>query len=113
VQAFYLRDFGNPLDEAQANPHKFRILKVLDYDLKYNEDLTEGRLSSSNELVPVIIFLSLGSHGHFYQIPPLLNAFQSHTAYLSDQDPERHYHLHAFAFDFREMPSVFSRIMVD
>jgi hypothetical protein len=45
VQAFYLRDLGNPMDEGQANPHKFRILKVLDYDLKYNEDLTEGRLN--------------------------------------------------------------------
>ena len=33
------------MDEDQANPHKFRILKVLDYDLKYNEDLTEGRLN--------------------------------------------------------------------
>jgi hypothetical protein len=32
---------------------------------------------------------------------------------MSDQDPERHYHMHAFAFDFREMPSVFSRIMLE
>jgi hypothetical protein len=63
------------MDESLVNPHNFRILKVLDYDLKYNEDLTEGRLNQTKELVPVIVFLSLGSHGHFYQIPPLLNAF--------------------------------------
>lgn len=36
VQAFSLRDLGSPMDEAQVNPHKFRILKVLDYDLRYN-----------------------------------------------------------------------------
>ena len=33
VKAFYLRDLGSKEDEAVVNPLKYRVLKVLDYDI--------------------------------------------------------------------------------
>ena len=103
MQPLYLKDIGSNVEESVANPFKFRVLKVLDYEKKGEE---------KKKSIPVIIFLTPGSHGHFFQIPPMLNSFYNHTLYLSKKY-DVIYELHAFAFDFREMPSVFSRVMID
>jgi len=42
----------------------------------------------------------------------MLNSFYNHTLYLNQKSNDVFYELHAFAFDFREMPSVFSGVMI-
>jgi len=74
--------------------------------------LSSGKLDAGKTLVPLVIFLTHGSHGDFGQIPPIFNAFYNHTLTLNNASKLFHYHLFAFSFDLKKMPSVFSNVMV-
>lgn len=91
VEFYKLSDYNKEIDEQKVNPSGFSLIRIRDYERDFN--------SSAKK---VIVFLTYGSHGHFFQIPPLLNALYNHTKFLNHQ-------LIAFSFDFKKMPSAFSK----
>jgi hypothetical protein len=68
VQRLSLRDIDINLTEQEesiVNPNGFGVITIGDYEKKYQE-ISKLRKESSKPVLPIIIFLSYGSHGHFY-----------------------------------------------
>jgi hypothetical protein len=101
VERILLSDIDPSIDESTVNPHGFAVLRVRDYEFSHGPNLAKN-------VVPLVVFITYGSHGHYYQVPSLLNALQNHTLYLSQLSTTSDYVLMPFVFDFREMPTAFS-----
>ena len=113
VKEYGRRDFDKVTDDQMLEvlrDHKygFQLIKIIDYSLR-----TGDHCLSHPKRKDLVIFLTPGSHGDIKQMPATFNTVFNHTMLLNSLDKDQCMVLAgAYTFDFKGMPSAFSRIML-